>query len=108
MLDETRRWDRELSADEQLSLAFARVVLQTPPWMFIDDTFGSLDGDTLERVIDVFANELEHTSVIHIGGAQARDPLFSRVVHLVKAPAVHSDAADPHTAKPQTESAIGD
>ncbi len=109
LLEETRRWDRELSADEQLSLAFARVVLQSPPWVFIDDTFGSLDGDTLERVIDVFANELEHTGVIHIGSAQARDPLFSRVVHLVKAPAVHSEApASPHAARPQTESAIGD
>ncbi len=109
LLDETRRWDRELSTDEQLSLAFARVVLQSPPWVFIDNTFGSLDGDTLERVIDVFANELEHTSVIHIGSAQARDPLFSRVVHLVKAPAVHCQApAGSPAARPATESAIGD
>ncbi len=86
LLHETRRWDRDLSAADQLSLAFARVVLQCPPWILIDDTFGSLDGDTLERVIDVFANELEHASVIHIGSAQAHDPLFSRVVHLAKAP----------------------
>ncbi|MGH8325308.1 MAG: ABC transporter ATP-binding protein/permease [Steroidobacteraceae bacterium] len=92
LLGETRRWERELSADEQLSLAFARVVLQRPPWMVIDDTFGSLDGDTLARVIDVFANELERTSVIHIGSAQARDPLFSRIVHLVKAPTGRREA----------------
>ena len=31
MLDKTRRWDRELSQDEQLGLAFARIVLQKPP-----------------------------------------------------------------------------
>jgi len=104
LLDETRRWDRELSADEQLSLAFARIVLQAPPWVLIDNTFGSLDGDTLERVIDVFANELEHTSVIHIGSAQARDPLFSRIVHLVKAPPVHSEH-DPHAVQRHAESA---
>jgi len=84
LLGETRRWDRDLTADEQLSLAFSRLVLQAPPWIVIDDTLGSLDGDTLERVIDVFANELEHSSVIHIGASQARDPLFSRVVHLVR------------------------
>jgi hypothetical protein len=36
----------------------------------------------------VFANELERTGLINIGrAAQARDPLFSRVLHLVKAPA---------------------
>jgi putative ATP-binding cassette transporter len=86
-LDTTQRWDRELNQDEQLSLAFARVVLHAPPWVFIDDTFGSLDGETLGRVIDVFTNELERTAVIHIGSSEARDPLFSRVVHLVRRPA---------------------
>jgi putative ATP-binding cassette transporter len=88
LLDVTSRWDRELSQDEQTSLAFARIVLQKPPWVLVDDTFGSLDDETLERVIDVFANELERTGLINIGrAAQARDPLFSRVLHLVKAPA---------------------
>jgi putative ATP-binding cassette transporter len=88
LLDVTSRWDRELSQDEQISLAFARIVLQKPAWVLVDDTFGSLDDETLERVIDVFANELERTGLINIGrAAQARDPLFSRVLHLVKAPA---------------------
>jgi vitamin B12/bleomycin/antimicrobial peptide transport system ATP-binding/permease protein len=87
LLDASRRWDRELSEDEQLALAFARVLLQAPAWLLIDDVFGSLDGDTLERVIEVFGHELARTGVIHIGGAQARDPLFARVVHLVKSPA---------------------
>jgi vitamin B12/bleomycin/antimicrobial peptide transport system ATP-binding/permease protein len=88
LLDVTSRWDRELSQDEQISLAFARIVLQKPAWVLVDDTFGSLDDETLERVIDVFANELARTGLINIGrAAQARDPLFSRVLHLVKAPA---------------------
>jgi len=86
LLDTTRRWDRELSQDEQLGLALARIVLQTPPWLLIDDMLGSLDDEALERVIDIFTNELVQTSVIHIGrAAQARDPLFHRVLHLVKA-----------------------
>jgi vitamin B12/bleomycin/antimicrobial peptide transport system ATP-binding/permease protein len=93
LLDLSRRWDRELSEDEQLGLAFARVLLQAPAWVLIDDVFGSLDGDTLERVIEVFGHELARTGVIHIGGAQARDPLFARVVHLVKSPAGRADAA---------------
>jgi vitamin B12/bleomycin/antimicrobial peptide transport system ATP-binding/permease protein len=85
MLDETSRWDRELSQDEQISLAFARIVLQRPPWVLVDDTFGSLDDETLERVTDVFANELGHAGLINIGrAAQSRDPFFSRVLHLVK------------------------
>ena len=84
----------ELSQDEQLGLALARIVLQTPPWLLIDDMLGSLDDEAMERVIDIFSNELVRTSVIHIGrAAQARDPLFHRVLHLVKSPVTASVAA---------------
>src|SRR5262249_57131281 len=71
----------------QLGLALARIVLQRPAWLLIDDMLGSLDDEALERVLDIFSNELVKTSVIHIGrAAQARDPLFHRVLHLVKSP----------------------
>ena len=86
MLDADRRWDRELSHDEQLSLAFARLVLHVPPWVLIDDAFSALDDETFERLIDIFEGELAESGVIHIGRAvEERDPLFSRVLHLVKA-----------------------
>jgi putative ATP-binding cassette transporter len=50
LLDESRRWDRELSQDEQLCLAFARILLQRPPWVLIEGTFGTMDSDLLELV----------------------------------------------------------
>ncbi|MGC2462711.1 MAG: ABC transporter ATP-binding protein/permease, partial [Steroidobacteraceae bacterium] len=99
-LDMTQRWDRDLSADEQLTLAFVRAVLQAPPWILIDDSLRSLDGDTLERVMDVFAHELEHTGVIHIGGGQAHNPLFSRTLHLIKAPPTHTVGRNEAAAAP--------
>jgi putative ATP-binding cassette transporter len=92
LLDTTHRWDRELSQDEQLCLAIARILLQTPPWVLIDGTFGSLDDDVLELVIDVFTNELSHTGVIHIGGPGQAHPLFTRVLHLVKSPGSRNSA----------------
>jgi putative ATP-binding cassette transporter len=86
-LDVTQRWDRDLSQDEQVSLAFARILLQKPSWLLVDDTFGSLEDETLERVTDIFSQELASTGLINIGrSAQSRDPFFSRVLHLVKAP----------------------
>jgi putative ATP-binding cassette transporter len=95
LLDTTHRWDRELSQDEQLCLAVARILLQTPPWVLIDGTFGSLDDDVLELVIDVFTKELERTGVIHIGGPAQAHPLFTRVLHLVKNPNPQISAAAP-------------
>ena len=93
LLDTTLRWDRELGQDEQLCLAVARILLQRPPWVLIDGTFGLLDDDVLELVIDVFTDELRHTGVIHIGGPAQAHPLFTRVLHLVKSPGARNRAA---------------
>jgi putative ATP-binding cassette transporter len=84
-LDATERWDRELREDEQMALALARVVLHEPDWVVFDDTFSSMEDDTLERVIDLFSHDLTRTTIIHIGrSTQANLPLFARVLHLTK------------------------
>jgi putative ATP-binding cassette transporter len=93
LLDETRRWDRELSQDEQLCLVFARMLIQMPPWVLIDGTFGLLDDDVLELVIDVFTKELKASGIIHIGGPGEAHYLFSANLHLIKA---SGQAADEH------------
>jgi putative ATP-binding cassette transporter len=85
LLDSTQRWDRELSQDEQLSLAVARILLQAPPWMLVDGTFGQLDDDVLGVLMDIFNHELKNTAVIHIGGPAQAHPMFTRTLHLVKA-----------------------
>jgi vitamin B12/bleomycin/antimicrobial peptide transport system ATP-binding/permease protein len=85
LLDATRRWDRDLSQDEQVGLAFARVALQAPRWIVLDDVLGALDEERLRRVMALFEDELAHSGVIHIGRAlQGQDPFFVRVLHLVK------------------------
>lgn len=87
-LDQAQRWDRELREEEQMALALARVVLQAPDWVVFDDTFSSMEDETLERIIEVFATHLTRTTIIHIGrSAQAHLPLFSRVLHLTRLPA---------------------
>ncbi|VTU30487.1 hypothetical protein H4CHR_02617 [Variovorax sp. PBS-H4] len=95
LLDTTGRWERELSMDEQLRLGFARVVLQAPPWLVMDEAFGAFDDDTLELIIDVLTTRLAHTGIVHIGSAgEAHGRLFTQVVHLVKAPVVEPVAPD--------------
>jgi len=91
LLDETRRWDRELSQDEQLCLVFARMLIQMPPWVLIDGTFGLLDDDVLELVIDVFTKELKASGIIHIGGPGEAHYLFSANLHLIKTPGQAAD-----------------
>jgi putative ATP-binding cassette transporter len=100
LIDEPRRWDRELSQDEQLCLAFARMLIQSPPWVLIDGSFGSLDDDVVERVFDIFDNELKKSGIIHIGGAaEAHDPRYKRVLHLIHSSrfdaSVRAEATEP-------------
>jgi len=84
-LDATERWDRELREDEQMALSLARVVLHAPDWVVFDDTFSTMEDETLERVIELFTRELTRTTIIHIGrSSQAHLPLFSRVLHLTR------------------------
>lgn len=93
LLGETRRWDQELSIDEQLLLGFARVVLQSPAWLVMDQAFGAVDDDTLQRVIQVFNGPLAHTGIIHIGPAgETHEQLFTQRVNLVKAPERRKEA----------------
>ena len=86
LLDASRRWDHELSEDEQQTLAFARVALHAPPWVLIDEVLDSLDEDARQDILDLFVKDLSRTAVIHIGRADSHDHLFSRVLHLVKDP----------------------
>jgi vitamin B12/bleomycin/antimicrobial peptide transport system ATP-binding/permease protein len=103
LLDRTHRWDRELSQDEQLCLAFARLLLQAPPWVLMDGTLGTLDDEVLELVIAVFTNELQHTSIIHIGGAGEAHALFPVVLHLVKSPRIADERKGDASGAPRPE-----
>ena len=60
-------------------------------WVVFDDTFSSLEDETLERVIDLFTHGVSGTTIIHIGrSTQMHLPLFARVLHLTR----RSDAGE--------------
>jgi putative ATP-binding cassette transporter len=89
LLDVSQRWDRELSEDEQQTLAFARVLLHSPPWVLMDEVLDSLDEDTQQRVIDIFDKDLAGTGIIDIGRAETREHRYARILHLVRDPTLH-------------------
>jgi putative ATP-binding cassette transporter len=85
LLDSTQRWDRELNEDEQQALALARVLIHKAPWVLIDEVLDSLDDKSLDRVVEIFTQQLPHCGVIHIGRTDANH-FFSRVLHLINDP----------------------
>lgn len=88
-LDMQKRWDKKLNEDEQQALAFARIRLQKPEWLLVDEVLDSLEEETHKRVVEMLGKELKQMGVIHIGKTEAHDHVFGRVLHLVKDPETH-------------------
>jgi vitamin B12/bleomycin/antimicrobial peptide transport system ATP-binding/permease protein len=82
-LDKVDRWDRELTDDEKQSLAFARVVLQRPGWVVVNDALDVLDPTSRKRIRTLFANELAEVGLINIGHDQPETGFYLRKLHLV-------------------------
>ncbi len=89
MLDFKARWDRELSDDEQQSLAFARLKLHKPTWVVIDEALDGMEKDAYERVTAVLRDDLAKSTVVHIGREDKNDHVFSKVLHFVSDPSGH-------------------
>ena len=84
MLDKTDRWDRRLTDDEKQCLAFARVILQTPRWLVMNDALDELDPASRGRIESLLVNELKNVGIVHIGRDGSDERLFSRAVRLVQ------------------------
>ena len=105
LLDVSKRWDRELSEDEQQRLEFATLLLHAPHWVLIDEVLDALDEDSFRKVKEVLTRDLAQTGIIYIGRAEALDGMFSRVVHLIKDPGLRRLPRNAVAAAAQAQSA---
>jgi vitamin B12/bleomycin/antimicrobial peptide transport system ATP-binding/permease protein len=82
-LDQTERWDKELSLGEQERLAFARLLLHKPGWVFLDEATAALDEESQRRVMRLFDDELKQTTVLSIGHRPDLAVYHTRTLQLV-------------------------
>jgi putative ATP-binding cassette transporter len=86
MLDSEERLDKSLSLGEQQLIAFARLLLHTPLWVFLDEATSALDELSQRRVMSIFDRELGHSTVVSIGHRPGLEQFHTRVLHLVRTP----------------------
>ena len=81
-LDQDKRWDRELTLEEQQRLILARLLLRRPSAVFMDEALGALDVEHRELMRSIFDEELAGTTVVSIGSGPMEDHFYHRCIHL--------------------------
>ncbi len=91
-LDEVARWDQELGEQDLQRLAFARLPLQEPRWIVIDQALDTLDEKVRDQVVAMLA-AMGDATIIATGHANEGVTLFGRTYQLVDAPEGRAAAA---------------
>ncbi len=84
-LDEEERWDRQLSLGEQQRLAFARLLLHRPRWIFMDEATAALDEANQDAMMQLVLDELPEAALVSIGHRPGLAAFHNRTLNLVRA-----------------------
>jgi putative ATP-binding cassette transporter len=85
-LGEPARWDRVLSLGEQQRLAFARLLLHRPRWVFMDEATSALDETNQAAMFHLMAEELPGAALLSIGHRPGLDRHHDREMMVVPGP----------------------
>lgn len=77
-LDDARYWAQQLSPGEQQRLAFARMLLQRPAWIFLDEATAAMDEAGEERLYGLLRQRLPNTAIVSIGHRRTLAPFHQR------------------------------
>jgi putative ATP-binding cassette transporter len=84
-LAETERWDRVLSLGEQQRLAFARLLLHRPRWIFMDEATAALDEANQDAMMQLVIDRLPGAALVSIGHRPGLEAFHTRTLRLVRA-----------------------
>jgi putative ATP-binding cassette transporter len=83
-LDRNERWDKSMSLGQQQRVAFARVLLHRPKWVFMDEATSALDEEAQAAMLSLFDQELSGASVLSIGHRPGLEIFHTRTLHIRK------------------------
>ncbi len=81
-LDEWGNWEQTLPLRAQQRLALARILLQQPAWVFMEEATNAFDAKGERLIHEMLHRELPNTTLIHIGFNPELKPLHHRTIVL--------------------------
>ncbi|MCM2311399.1 MAG: ABC transporter ATP-binding protein/permease [Steroidobacteraceae bacterium] len=81
-LDDTDHWDQALPLQAQQRLGFARVLLQRPAWIFMEDASNSFDAKSEQEILEVLQRELPQAALLTISSHPGAHTLHHRTLTL--------------------------
>lgn len=81
-LDRVDRWEQMLSGGERQRLAVARLLIQKPSVIVMDEATAALDVDTEKRLLTLLFEALPDSTVISVGQREGLQELHTRTLSL--------------------------
>ncbi|HEX4045628.1 MAG TPA: ABC transporter ATP-binding protein/permease, partial [Gammaproteobacteria bacterium] len=81
-LHETATWSEQLSPGEQQRIAFARVLLHHPDWVFLDESTSMLDAANEKHLYEILKTQLPHCSVVSVGHRVSLDDHHDQIIDM--------------------------
>ena len=83
-LKETASWSEQLSPGEQQRIAFARVLLHKPDWVFMDESTSMLDVANEAALYAILKKLLPNCSVVSVGHRPTLESYHDHVIDMHK------------------------
>jgi putative ATP-binding cassette transporter len=84
--DEEERWDQTLSGGERQRIAFARLLIEEPNIIIMDEATAALDIDSEFRLLTLLFERLPKSTIISVGHRPGLQELHSRLLTLQRRP----------------------
>ncbi len=81
-LDEKDNWEQALSPRAQQQLGFARVLLQQPAWIFMEEATNAFDPEGERQLLEMLLRELPGSTLMNISFHQDLGGLHTRTLTL--------------------------
>jgi vitamin B12/bleomycin/antimicrobial peptide transport system ATP-binding/permease protein len=81
-IDDDAPWDQTLSGGEKQRLAFARILLQNPDIIVLDEATAALDPDSQDKLMELLSKRPEQSTLISVGHRPELEAFHNRKIVL--------------------------